>query len=336
MVADDKAVLISGRLVYSGLSGRNPWATKNVNNFVTFDATSQLKTLVEASRACSDYVVVVLWKEEASQALTIDLKAMGADVLTVVDNYPVALSPGGTPSKYKQFGPVLVGLDRIRSTGVAWTLRVRVDQLIDISGALSHVEACKSELSSDRIWWPASPTRGPLFLRDFYFGGPTQQLWRFFEFFVRTPEFSPNVHVDLFGKASYIFGEHNSQPRLTHFARYPNNFTQQQWSLAATLWSDYFATFPRAIWDSVRWRGSGERLGTPPEGALFEFSDVNNYWRSQPTSSAGRCWPEILSSFCYSWESYMRFRYGLEMGSWPSRLEHHALNLKDWLSKSSE
>lgn len=334
----DRAVLISGRLRYSGLSGATFGAPKTVENFVHFDATNQLYALVEESRLVSGAVIVVLWDDECSQSILLNLKALGAEVEVIRDRFPLATSPGSTPAKYKQFGPVLAGLERLNRLDIEWALRVRVDQWLDVPKALGWVQDHGQEGNScNRVHWPLSPERWPLFLRDFYFGGPTETLLNIFRYFMVVPEFSPNVHLDLFGKSAYLLSNLGRRRHpLAFFPRHPNVFTRDQWNIAADLWQTMFSSFPKSVWESVRWRGSDSLLGVPPEGALFEDQAISEYWTSDPAATAGKLVNGSLTGACYSWESYLRFRYGLNCGSVLYRLENRALRLRRYLRSASE
>jgi hypothetical protein len=245
-------VVIQGPILSIGVTGEN-------SELVKFDSSDTVVLQYKAAQSLDCEVVVVTWNVEDTSKL-IGIREI--DILKLEDykhlfrnNFKNQYFSG--KNKFRQFYSTLNGVEELGKRGCNFIVKIRTDQFLDLHNLISFIETFPNIMAQTSIFVPFLNPLMPNYVNDFYFCGTKNSMSIFCENFISSKELHQNVHRDIFYKWVRLrINNLNSPVCIPQLYPRTRSFTKKQLFLILSSWRNDFRVLPKAVYESIVWRGS--------------------------------------------------------------------------------
>lgn len=262
-------IVIQGPIKSVGVTGESA-------SQVEFNSSQYILSQYKLARSLNCEAVVSTWRiEDVSQLITIPSQ----DILKL-DEYKHRFGNSfnnpdfSGKNKFRQFYSSLKGTEKLVVRGCNFIVKIRTDQLIDLSLLIQYINSCHCDLIEEKIFLPFLDPTKPNYVDDFYFCGMATAMLDFSREFLSSREIHQNVHRDIFYKW-VRFRNHNRGKRSQFTQYYPkiNSMTKSQFDLIEYGWKECFGALPSEVWSTLQWRGYNFGFFDSPRKEGVRFSD---------------------------------------------------------------
>lgn len=247
------ALVIQGPIFSTGRTGNslhNPDSGIGKDKIVEFDSSEVVNSYIDSYSTLFDVIVVSTWQDEdVSKILVRDGVHIIKSEDTLRNIVPVSRVQGYFGNnKSRQFFTLKKALDFSKIMGIDHVIKVRTDNLVDVSVLLKS-----SLLDRNKLWFPGTGSCSN-YLEDFFFAGSLEHLEELCDSMLHSRSLYKSVHLDMFYKYIKLRLRRRSSSIFDYFPQ-ANSWTEGQARIVNKGNADFFGYFPIEVWNSQVWRG---------------------------------------------------------------------------------
>lgn len=231
----------------------------------TIESFNCIKNINDSYKHYSDYfdeVLVTMWKSDLIYLPRLQIPRDAIIVIEDIEDLEDLKYFQTFHNSQRQYVSSLAAIEELSRRECDAIIKTRSDQFLDaFSLAMNLIDPKNQNL----ILFPYRDESNFDLISDFYIGGPTRDLLEIFTSLVSGPQFSLNVHFDIYYKTWIKFqNQEEFKIRLHRNPRYFDEFARP--IISKFLFGDFskylismdkkwIGTFDSMIWENLIWRG---------------------------------------------------------------------------------
>jgi hypothetical protein len=245
-------LIIQGPLISPGFG---PYEFQSDGSFekswITYDCVENIQGIIKVAENLFDVIVISTWANPTYTVFLENLKNYnGVEIVLLNESERLQEFHQLGMHKYHQIETLRAGASKLDELGCEVAAKVRTDHSIDIDILYKHVERHKGK-NKNSLGVPNINLFELDRLTDFYFVGRTSVILGMCDYYLSSPELSPDPHRDYFLKfLTFLSSDDFLVDKIQNFK---SSFMRDFHCIF--VWTHYFYPLRAGLFKTFFWRG---------------------------------------------------------------------------------